>query len=248
MVQKDNLYTYLDNIHNLAIHLFKGEEFVTELLATHGVSAEAQPLVKELILSLQSLIVFLKDKESLGVYIDSHDPKFTFKLESNGHGHSRILILPENFNDLKKVLSGNCQLTKFSPPENIPYTSLIDFKNKQAYEILNDIFNQSYQMDTYFVFKDEYDFLLIHKLPGSDDDLKLEEFVKNNIFDLDNADKFQFLSSKKVSFQCNCSKERFIQRIKSLSNKQELINEAPLEIKCDYCKKEYSLSAKDLTD
>ncbi len=247
MVDKDNLYTYLDNTNNLAIHLFQGEELVRELLTTHGVSELAKPLIKDLILSLQSLVVFLKEEESLGVYIDCSSPDLHFKLESSAMGSTRILILPENYNEAGKELTGTCQLTKFSPPDNIPYTSLINFENKTSAEILNQIFTQSYQMESHFIFQNEYNFILVHQLPGSEMSLNIKEYIQTTDFALDDSTKFQFLDSKKIKFRCNCNKERFISRINSLSNKDELLNECPLEIKCDYCKKEYLVEAKDLT-
>ena len=52
-----------------------------------------------------------------------------------------------------------------------------------------------------------------------------------------------------LSYSCDCSKERFEKGIASLGKKeiQKFVNEGnPVEITCQFCKKEYSFSTEEL--
>lgn len=108
---------------------------------------------------------------------------------------------------------------------------------------------------------------LIQTMPGADDDAitKLEkklkeipsiptmlaedpnpEHILDALFGKDNLDIVQHLP---VSFECNCSKEKFAKDIAGIGKKdlQQLIDEDHgAEIVCNFCGKKYNFSEDDL--
>lgn len=62
--------------------------------------------------------------------------------------------------------------------------------------------------------------------------------------DFENS-KFEYLVSRVIEFSCRCSKENFVDRISTfgLDEIKQMFSTAPtLDIRCDYCKKNYSIT------
>ena len=61
-------------------------------------------------------------------------------------------------------------------------------------------------------------------------------------------DDAQILQKKNVSYKCDCSKERFMANILALPKKdiEELVLQDKLEIKCEFCDKNYVIDKDDL--
>ena len=70
----------------------------------------------------------------------------------------------------------------------------------------------------------------------------LKEIFKNNGFDL--------LAQREVFFRCNCSRKRMIQNLYlyQQNDPDPLFDkkQTSLNVTCEYCKKEYQITAEDL--
>lgn len=106
--------------------------------------------------------------------------------------------------------------------------------------------------------------LLIELLPGhvEDDILYLENLAKNlepissvveKEKDLIKYIKTLFedatiLEEREVRFNCDCSKERFLRNLLTLSKEdlKEITKDNSIDIKCEFCGKEYSYDEKDI--
>lgn len=61
--------------------------------------------------------------------------------------------------------------------------------------------------------------------------------------------EYKILSEENAMFKCNCKKERFISKVKSLSNinlNDIFDNKEEIEIICEYCKNKYIISKGDI--
>ena len=77
---------------------------------------------------------------------------------------------------------------------------------------------------------------------GETDSEKIQLLLKENGFD--------FLAGRDVFFRCNCSHKRMIQNLHlyQQNDPQPLFDESQtsLSVTCEYCKKEYQITAEDL--
>jgi molecular chaperone Hsp33 len=219
-------------------------------------------------------LFFLKPGENLGIYIDSEEPYFRLKIETTYSGHTRTLLLPEEFNQFPMALTGKARVTKSFANEKSPYTSIIDLKKLETKEVLNQIFTESYQTDSEVIVANMCDqSLMITKLPEvnvnlvNNESISRSEYIKkhNTFFqevfenaytDIEKIVKnfedhgLAYLGSRQVSYFCPCSKDRMIRNLLGLyGNNHEAIFEGKdsLEIKCDYCHKIYKITGPDLT-
>ena len=70
----------------------------------------------------------------------------------------------------------------------------------------------------------------------------LDDYLKELFDDL------IFLDRKYVEYECNCSKEKFLNNLSALPKKDiiELMNDETIETKCEFCNKKYVFTKKDL--
>jgi molecular chaperone Hsp33 len=221
------------------------------------------------------MMTYLKPGEGLGIYIDSEDPYFRFKIEMSEQGQMRTLLIPEDFNLLPATITGKCRLVKTIPNESHPYTSIVDLGNTNLSDVVNKILKDSYQLPSQvFISQDSDQSILLLKLPS----INIDKIQTNYTFSVDEFwDKHQedfkrifiehsqdyetiqksfeqlgflLLGSKEVVFKCTCSKERMQSGIwtlvKSAGIDQVFLpDESEIETKCDYCKTVYTLQRTD---
>ena len=194
----------------------------------------------ERIRSNMPMIFLLKPGESLGIYIDSENPYFRLKIETNSAGHTRCLLLPEEFNLFPMKITGQIRITKVFSNGNTPYTSMLELKDVETKEVINQIMRESYQTNTEVIVGELSDqSIMITKLPGSatanvSDDTHLRtDFTKKHksffhkVFETatDDIEKivkmfedrgFAYLGSRQVDFFCPCSRERMALNLRGL--------------------------------
>ena len=77
------------------------------------------------------------------------------------------------------------------------------------------------------------------------DECSLEEIIEKNLGEV------EILEERELVYRCDCSRERFKEKLLTLSRK-DLLDLAKaqqdIEIKCDFCGKTYTYSAKELND
>lgn len=272
MLATSRLYSFLDHEKGFNINFFEGQKIIHDLALLHPMQGAGFAYFRDTFLGLLPIITFLKPGESLGLYIDSDEPYFRLKIETNSAGHTRTLLLPEEFNLFPMKITGKARVTKIFPGQKSPYTSMIELRDVETKEVINQIFRESYQTASEVIVAELSDqAVMVTKLPSLnvnsniDDSLSRKEYIKkhsvffHDVFEMasDDIEKivktfedrgFAYLGSRQVSFFCPCSKERMILNLQGLySSEQDLFDEKDMvEIKCDYCRKMYHISKSEV--
>lgn len=274
MLATSRLYSFLDHEKGFNINFFEGQKIIHDLVLLHPMQGSGFAYFRDTFLGLLPIITFLKPGESLGLYIDSEDPYFRLKIETNSAGHTRTLLLPEEFNLFPMKISGKARVTKIFPGSKSPYTSMIELRGVETKEVINQIFSESYQTASEVIVAELSDqSIMVTKLPSLnvnsniDETLSRKEYIKkhsaffHDVFELasDDIEKivkifedkgYAYLGSRQVSFFCPCSKDRMIVNLRSLysADMNDLFDEQDMvEIKCDYCRKMYNISKAEVT-
>lgn len=273
MLAVSRLYSFLDHKGGFNIHFLEGQKLIYDLAMLHPMKGSGFSYFRDTFLSLMPMIFFLKPGESLGIYLDSDDPYFRLKIETNSAGHTRCLLLPEEFNLFPMNITGQIRVTKVFSNGNTPYTSMMEMKDIQTKEVINQIMRESYQTNTEVIIGEISDqSIMVTKLPGtatsnvSDDAPVRIEFVKkqapffHKVFEsaTDDIEKivkmfedrgFAYLGSRQIDFFCPCSQERMVLNLRGLYSQDPnslFEGDASIDVKCDYCRKKYTITKNDL--
>lgn len=272
MLAVSRLYSFLDHKTGVNLHFLEGQKLIHDLVLLHPMSPKGFAYFRDAFLGLMPIIFFLKPGESLGIYIDSEDPYFRLKIETNSAGHTRTLLLPEEFNQFPDKISGKIRITKIQNMK-APYTSMLDLKDIDNKEVVNQILKESYQTNSEVIVSEKSDqSIMVTKLPpvnvnsNIDETVSRQEYIKKNspffdeMFALGTDDiekivkKFEdhglsYLGSRQIDFFCPCSHERMVLNMRGLysSDLDELFDaKDTVEIKCDYCRKVYNITKAEI--
>lgn len=277
MIKESRLFNFINKEKTFAISFLEGQKVIHDLALIHSVNQQGFGFLRDVTLSILPLINFLKPQENMGIFLDSQDPYFRFKLEMNQAGFFRTLILPEELPEMPKKITGNLRTSKQFPYSKTPYNSIIEVKNKNVKEVINDFFQKSYQMNSTILLSEDSDQVaLITKLPEVNVDkeeviesIPLSKFVEENeeslnaIFkealneEKDIQDKFSalgydFLKATEIKFKCNCSRDRMVTGVasvvKSSGFNDVFHDDQTVETKCDYCKTAYLITREEVTN
>lgn len=108
---------------------------------------------------------------------------------------------------------------------------------------------------------------ILQLLPGCPDEVidKIENTIKNiepisklisegnsslDILKLLSNNDYEIIEEKKLSYHCDCSKERFYKALQTLDNKslEEMLDTDTNEIVCNFCKKKYYFNKDDINN
>ena len=278
MLPESRLYSFIDQKEGFTVHFFEGQKVVNDLAIIHEVIGAGFQYFRDAILSFQPMISFLKPGEGLGVYIDSEVPYFRLKIEMSDQGQMRTLLLPEEFNEFPKKISGKCRIVKLLPGELQPYTSIIKLDDIDAHAAANKILAESYQVKSFIhVSEDSDQSIMIMKLPeinvnkvetnyalSTDQYWNRIEAGANELFKLGTTEQadiqahfenqgLMFLGSKEIKFKCTCSRQRMFEGVRSIIyssgiNTVFAPDEDSIETKCDYCKTSYLLMRNEFSN
>nr|BDT26794.1 Hsp33 family molecular chaperone HslO [Bacteriovorax sp. HI3] len=278
MLPESRLYSFIDQKEGFTLHFLEGQKLINDLAIIHEVIGAGFQYFRDAILSFQPMISFLKPGEGLGVYIDSEEPYFRLKIEMSDQGQMRTLLLPEQFNEFPKSITGKCRIVKLLPGELHPYTSIINLDQIDAHAMVNKILSDSYQVKSAIHVSLESDqSIMLMKLPEinvnrvetnynmnidqywkSIQDKVEELFKKGATEQSDIQPHFEglgltFLGSKQVSFKCTCSRQRMFEGVRSIiwSSGIDAVfapDESSIETKCDYCKTSYLLTREEFSN
>lgn len=273
MLATSRIYSFLDHKNGFNVHLFEGQKIIHDLVLTHPMQRSGFAYFRDTFLGLLPIIFFLKPGESLGIYIDSEDPYFRLKIETNSQGHTRTLLLPEEFNLFPMSITGQVRVSKLFPNEKTPYTSMLELNGVETRDVINRIFSESYQTNSEVIVSDVADqSIMVTKLPPLnvnstlDETVSRQEYIKkhknffHDVFEgaMNDIEKvvqtfeqngFAYLASRQIDFFCPCSHDRMVFNLRGLytGDIDELFKEQdPLEITCDYCKKIYRITKNEL--
>lgn len=264
MLGESRLHHFLDQQNEFGLFFFEGHRLIHQLGEIHQLSALGLRYFADSVLAALPMIALLKPGEGLGVYIDSERPYFRLKIEANASGLVRTLLFPEDFDQFPDKLSGVARFTKILP-EKSPYTSYIKIKERGLYDVINQILEESYQVDAFVkVSEQTHQSVMIMKVAGHRPELEnaiscKEYWVKiqkemqsifqqspqttNDIISTFKQFDLLYLGETGIHFQCSCSKERMLAGIEALvqSESRESVFEGKesIEARCDYCKQLY---------
>ncbi|MBC7429515.1 MAG: Hsp33 family molecular chaperone HslO [Bacteriovorax sp.] len=275
MLPESRLYSFIDQKEGFTLHFLEGQKLIHDLAVIHSVIGGGFQYFRDAILSFQPMISFLKPGEGLGVYIDSEEPYFRLKIEMSEIGQMRTLLLPEDFNQFPRKISGKCRIVKLLPGELQPYTSIINLDDIDFHQVVNKILIESYQSNSeVFLSQDSDQSLMIMKLPEINVNkiqtnyiMSIEQYWKtieaktHKLYEMGTTEQTDiqkhfenegmlFLGSKEIKFKCTCSRERMFEGVRSLvwSSGIEVVfepHEKTIETKCDYCKTSYLLTRQE---
>lgn len=275
MLAESQLYTFLDRKHNVLIHFFEGQKLIQELILTHNIKGNGFSYFRDLVLSFQPMITLLRPHEGFGVYIDSEDPYFRWKIETNWNGQMRTLMVPEDIDITPSEINGVCRFTKIPPGNKRPYTSFIELKKTPFDQVVNNVLTKSFQMNCKIkTSKTSDQSLMILDLPNENVDkqslktkISLNEYILlinkdiQKIFQAGFSEgekiihafeslEISFINKREILFNCPCSKERMLLTLNNLwkNNQKNFFkkDEKMIEMKCDYCKKHFCFSKEEI--
>ena len=275
MLPESRLYSFIDQKEGFTLHFLEGQKLIQDLAIIHPITGGGFQYFRDAILSFQSMISFLKPGEGLGVYIDSEEPYFRLKIEMSEQGQMRTLLLPEEFNQFPKTITGKCRIVKLLPGELQPYTSIINLDNIDFHQVVNRILVESYQTNSeVFLSQDSDQSVMIMKLPEINVNkvqtkytMDIPEYWKaieaktQKLYETGTTDQqdiqshfenegMLFLGSRQITFKCSCSRQRMFEGVRSLvwSSGIDSVfepHEKHIETKCDYCKTSYLLTREE---
>jgi molecular chaperone Hsp33 len=273
MLAVSRLYSFLDHKNGFNVNFLEGQKFIHDLVLLHPIKGSGFEYFRETVLGLMPMIFFLKPGESLGLYLDSEEPYFRFKIETNSGGHTRTLLIPEDFNSFPMKIRGQVRVSKIFANNSIPYTSMLELDNVASREVINKILSESYQTDSEVIVAEMADQSIMvtrlppmnskkihNETPARKDYIKKQGNFFHDVFETatDDLEKIvkmfedrglAYLGSRQISFFCPCSHERMALNLKGLysGDQKELFEEnGEVEIKCDYCRKVYIIKESEL--
>jgi molecular chaperone Hsp33 len=264
MLRTSKLISFLDQENNFQVRFLEGQKLINDLALMHDVKNHGFEFFRNLILTNVHLISTLKQGEGFGLFIDSNDPYFRFKLECSENGNIRTLLFPEDINILPENINGELRFSKLFPGRVSPYTSIISLDNESTKTITNIFLKESHQLKAQIFLTELSDqSIYIAKLPKRNersDDLSVAKYWESkkvffeDLFKIGTTDsaeiitafkkqKLTHLQNKEIKFSCPCSQQKMIEGIWSLikteSIDQVFLDKEELDIRCDYCKTNY---------
>lgn len=273
MLATSRLYSFLDHENGFNVHFLEGQKLIHDLVLMHPMQPSGFAYFRDTFLGILPVIFFLKPGESLGFYIDSEDPYFRLKIETNSAGHTRSLLLPAEFNQFPMKITGKVRVTKIFPGNKSPYSSVLELNGVETKDVINRIFNESYQTNSEVIVGEMSDqSIMVTKLPQLnvnlqvDDSQSRQEYIKKHqrffheVFEAGHTEiekivqafedhGLAYLTSRQIDFYCPCSKDRMVVNLRGLytDDVDELFEkQESLEVVCDYCGKKYDISRHEV--
>lgn len=270
MLNHSKLYTFIDQDKKFAIYFLEGQRLIHDLVLKNPMQQGGFSYFRSAVLSVQLLLSLLKHGEYFCFYIDAEKPYFRIKIELNTQGLMRGMIYADALNPLPSAISGTVRLIKFQPNANMPYQSTIDLNEVGIDEIMNQVLERSYQVNSRILVSIDSDqSIMLHQLPltskeeQSDLDKAfnqtidpLKAIMSRGLTDPESIRLafselgFEYLASQKVEFNCGCSKRQMIENlVKFIKTSDESIfspGKDEIEVTCEYCKTAWRISKKEI--
>ena len=244
-VRQSRLYTFVDAEYEFALYFLEGQRLIEELAVVHELHGRGFAYFRDVVLSVQPMIAFLKRGEQFGFYLDGDSPEFRLKIETNWNGDTRSVLVPETFREFPEELWGLARLVKLFPNNAPPYQSILKVTGVPLAEVVNRVLLESYQVRAAVVVSGDSDrSAMLHRLPGlrqhEGDEEPAEAMDRmraridrelDGVFGraLDREEDvvpafaglgWHLLASREVRFRCTCSHDRFVRNILLLRDGQ----------------------------
>ena len=166
---ESRLYTFVDAGVENAVFFLEGQQLILDLARIHPVVGSGFAYFRDVVLSLQPLLAFLKRGEQIGLYIDSEEPMFRLKIESSFIGHTRCSLMPEGFQEFPEAVVGVARVVKLFPDQRPSYSSAVRLDGLSLGESVNQVLRASYQVASVVLVAGASDqSAMIHRLPSTD--------------------------------------------------------------------------------
>ncbi|MBP9708298.1 MAG: Hsp33 family molecular chaperone HslO [Oligoflexales bacterium] len=244
-LQDSRLLSFLDENQGILLHFFEAQKMISDVAITCELRPKAFSSYRDIVLSVQLLVSFLKDQSTFGFYVDSEEPKFAIKIETNSNGFTRCLCIPHDLDYLPDAVTGLARVVRESPNSKQTYTSIIELNKTPMREVVNKVMLESFQLDGRIQISDAVDqSLMLSRVPGQskqkliaqlieEEGLGVNEYffkhqikinallnqIYNNEQEIISAVKnnlgMVFLDSKPINFFCPCSKQRMVENLRN---------------------------------
>lgn len=270
LLQKSQLYTFIDREKKFALYFLEGQKLIHDLVLTQNLRPQEFAYFRAIVLSVQPMLGYLKTGELFCVYIDADAPYFRLKIEMNAMGLMRGMIYSDALDAAPDIITGKLRLLKFLPSAKMPYESIIALDQVGIGEIINLVLARSYQVNSrIFISEDSDQSFMLNQLPLTEKEEAADldqafnhyagplQFVMKKALTEKDAliaemDKlgFGFLAAKPVAFTCGCSREQMIENLRRVAKTAGEALFPPgqdtIEVVCEYCKTARHISRKDI--
>lgn len=275
MPAESRLWTFMDEPREYALYFLEGQRLIHDIALIHPMKAQGLAYFRDVVLSIQPLIALLKPGEQLGFYIDSDEPWFRLKIETNHEGNTRCMMLPEGFDTFPEAVDGLVRVERRYAVARPPYQSVLRLEGAGLGEIVNRVLAESWQVPCATHVSPHSDqSTMLHQMPPlkSDDAARFSpEALKQRLQDLVAPMEpvlaraltepgeiveafrdlgFHPLTSRHVRLGCTCSRERVVRSLRLLEDPEEVFEpgEDTIEVTCEYCKTQYSVRRAEVKD
>ena len=270
---ESRLWTFMDEPREYALYFLEGQRLIHDIALIHPIQGAGFACFREIVLSIQPLIALLKAGEQLGFYIDSDEPWFRLKIETNHEGHSRTTMLPEGFDQFPDTVTGLVRVERRAPTVQQPYQSVLRLDDVPLGELVNRVLRESWQVPCETHVSELADqSVMLHQMPPlrSDDPsrftsatlkARLQELLPSlepifrralsepeEIIEAFRDLGFHPLISRDVQLGCTCSHERVIRGLLMLQEPESVFEpgEKEIEVTCEYCKAKYQIRREEV--
>ncbi len=273
---ESRLLTFIDEQAEYVVVFFEGQALIRDLALTHGICGPGFAYFREVVLSVQPMLAFLKAGEQFGFYIDSEQPPFRLKIETGHHGETRCTLVPEGFSEFPEAMSGLVRMVRIFHGFRPPYQSILRVGQVSLGELVNRVLAESYQLPARVRVSETSDqAILVHVLPDGHraDTDSLNETVDARMtmlrpgLDALFAEAptesaaivaefanlgLRLIHERPIRFHCPCSRERMIYNLRLVIDGGTPLEQLfepdaeTLELRCEYCKSFYHLTRDEL--
>ncbi|MDA8402861.1 MAG: Hsp33 family molecular chaperone HslO [Desulfobacteraceae bacterium] len=272
MLNESRLYTFIDQEKKFALYFLEGQKLIQDMVLTHNLKPGPFACFRSTALSVQLMLGLLKQGEYFCFYVDSETPYFRLKIEMSADGLMRGMLYSDELNLDALRITGQVRLLKFPPHGEMPYQSTIELREVSMDGVINQVLAQSYKVNSrIWISEDSDQGFMLHQLPLSprEEPSNLKAAFEQTIAALNavmakamtdpEAIRMEFqrigfkcLADRKVRFACGCSKKQMVENLmKFIRTSGETLfspGEDAVELVCEYCKKAYRITKKDLRE
>ena len=270
---ESRLYTFIDDARECALYFLEGQRLIQDVALVHPIRRSGFAYFRDVLLSVQPMIAFLKAGEQFGFYIDSSEPYFRLKIETAHHGTTRCTLMPEEFAEFPEAMHGLVRVHKLYP-KHPPYESVLRAGGLPLREIVNRVLEDSYQVNAAMLLSEVSDqSVLLHQLPPLPHRDEYEyspqavrarrERIRESVCRIfahafhaqDSIEQafaaigFRLLAHRPMRFHCGCTKERMITNLQPVYQQEgpALFGaDHQLEVVCEYCKTAYAITRREV--
>lgn len=271
---ESRLFTFVDEPREYALYFLEGQRLIRDLALLHSFRGPGFSYFRETVLSIQPMIALMKHGDQLGFYIDSDDPTFRLKIETNHDGDTRCTLVPEDLAQFPDAMRGLVRVERRFAGGRQPYQSFLKADGWALRDIVNRVLSDSWQVPCRVLVSTTSDqSLMLHQLPalrGDDESRFSPEALAGRldglaaqmagVFDralVDPAEVasalsalgFHALASRGVRLRCSCTRERVVKSLLLIDDPMGLFDpgQAELSVTCDYCRRQFTIHRDDLS-